>query len=174
MQCNHCPSMRAGQGGLRIGGRALPTILPGCPCSALPRFRDGVTTTLPDIPLFTFGWPYFMEYRARWRMCPQHEAMMTPKILDVVLNDGVQSDFDVLAALTARPGIVESCSDDIGTPPLGVTQWENGVVTREDSFFTPVVPGEYLSFFFDITVTNIGVIPPFDLTCNFTYKMDRP
>jgi len=82
MSCKKCGSLRAGQGGLKLGGTVLPMMGAPCPCSFRPRIRNGIDFTLDQHYQYYFG-PELWKWDSVAMFCTSGDGATVPSVVSV-------------------------------------------------------------------------------------------
>jgi len=170
IHCGDCSTLRRGQGGIKIGGRALPTVATLCPCLSLERavLLEPVPVVL-DIPTFLGSSYAIFDYPMR--VCPGEGVLFKPFITSVAVPNYPSGDLSFEALSRIYGGITEGCTYDGFSSPMAYCNNVDGVIFDSGTALQPTTSGDWLYAYNRITVAfpyDLGDVPILELTYNYS------
>lgn len=156
MGCKHCGALRRGEGGLKIGGRALATLVPGCPCAGLPRVVYGEDQSKWPLET-TIVYDYFYNYAMNWRFCSVAPSLVRFEITSVECLNVDSPALFISAAANICFGSPDGCSRLGAFDPIGQSGWNNAGFPTVTTPFETGLTGEF--YVIEISVAVVDDVP---------------
>lgn len=151
-----------------MGGRALPTVVTSCPCSALHREATGIETVKNGLFDPSSPGTNFADIQWQGRFCPEIYEDVTVEIVDVECINYTLAEIDLRFEIFVTVGHPDDCN---GTYLfLANATWVNGPYIPTGVFPSHPAPNTFVKINYYITaskyVGNFVAAP----IVNVTYK----
>jgi len=162
MQCDHCQAMRRGEGGLNLGGVVSAVIVPGCPCSALPRIPDDSLYNDFGIAIPTAAGNYSGYTTVERRFCALEDGLVIPELVDIECTNYDLSDLETELIINVFGGATDGSCGAGGLTLICFSYWVDGNPISEGNFNSSTIPGTwyYVQVFLNVNNTISPFVDP--------------